>query len=68
MVCAADPVQEFQQQPEGMPLTSAVWDLSNTLAPESLLQPISQLTCAASKRLSPCNHWQHYTLLPVLAD
>lgn len=38
-------IMEFQKQPEGMPLTSAVWDLSNTTAPESLLQPISQLTC-----------------------
>lgn len=45
--CAATLMQEFQKQPEGMPLTSAVWDLHNPTAPEPLLEPISQLTCAA---------------------
>ena len=39
-------MQEFQKQPADMPLTSAVWDLNHTTAPEALLQPTSQLTCA----------------------
>lgn len=39
-------LQEFQAQPPDMPLASAVWDLEHTTAPESLLQPLSQLTCA----------------------
>jgi len=38
-------VQEFQKQPPGMPLASAVWDLANPNTPETLLQPTSQATC-----------------------
>jgi hypothetical protein len=37
-----------------MPLTSAVWDLNHTTAPEALLQPASQLTYAARPDAELC--------------
>ena len=37
-----------------MPLTSAVWDLNHTTAPEALLQPLSQLTCAMQPDAELC--------------
>jgi hypothetical protein len=60
--------QEFQKQPADMPLTSAVWDLNHTTAPEALLQPASQLTCApmlssgsssCGKHHRSCNTFKH---------
>lgn len=42
-----------------MPLTSAMWDLNHTSAPEALLQPLSQLTCAVRPDAELClKHWQ----------
>ena len=44
-VIAAVLLQEWGAQPVDMPLASALWDLNDTTKPETLLQPLSQITC-----------------------
>ncbi len=45
-VVVAYSVMAFQRQPQGMPLSSYVWDVASPNQPEAELQGPSQLVCA----------------------
>lgn len=44
-VAVAYCILEFQQQPEGSPMSSYIWDVTNPNTPDFELTPQSQLTC-----------------------
>ena len=43
-VAVAHSILEFQQQPDNSPMSSYIWDISNSTNPEFELIPQSQLT------------------------
>mmetsp|Transcript_31317 Transcript_31317/g.43427 ORF Transcript_31317/g.43427 Transcript_31317/m.43427 type:complete len:570 (+) Transcript_31317:288-1997(+) len=46
-------ILDFQQQPEGMPVSSYVWDVNNPNTPETVLTPASQMVCAVYNPKDP---------------
>lgn len=44
-IAVAYSILEFQQQPEGSPMSSYIWDVTNPNTPDFELTPQSQLTC-----------------------
>eukprot|EP00959_Pyramimonas_sp_CCMP1952_P214683 4492760-Pyramimonas_sp.AAC.3 len=46
-------IMEFQQQPDGMPVSSYVWDVNNPNTPEMELAPASQICCAVYNPKDP---------------
>jgi len=46
-------ILEFQRQPEGMPVSSYVWDVNNPNTPDTELTPASQMVCAVYNPKDP---------------
>ena len=69
-MAVAHSILEFQQQPDNSPMSSYIWDISNSTNPEFELIPQSQLTSINfNLKLSLagrcCMSLQHAWLLPT---
>ena len=46
-------ILEFQKQPEGMPVSSYIWDVNNPNAPDTELTAGSQIVCSVFNPKDP---------------